>query len=88
QVAASSLIVINKLDLVDEDQAAVVAAKVRQINPEAELVPARYGTIELKFLDRPLKAIKTPVAVESCNTPFNRPTAHVITATGIYDRDA
>ena len=88
QVASSSLIVINKLDLVDDETATAVAAKVRQLNPEAELVPARHGDIELDFLDRPLRAVQTSATAESCNTPFNRPTAHVITVKGIYDRDA
>lgn len=88
QVAASSLIVINKLDLVADDTATAVVAKVRQLNPEAELVPARFAAVELDFLSRPLKTVQTPATVESCNTPFNRPTAHIITATGIYDQDS
>lgn len=84
QVTASNLIVLNKADLVDATGLAAVAAKVRELNSEAALVTARQGDIPLDFLDGALKPVPPPSVAESCNTPFNRPTAHVVTAQGIF----
>lgn len=88
QVAASNLIVVNKADLVDAAALAEVDAKVRQVNGRAELMHARHGDIPMDFLGRDLQPISPPQEAESCNTPFNRPTAHVVTAKGVYGRAA
>lgn len=88
QVAASDLIVINKVDLVNEEMLAAVENTVRQLNPAAEMVTARHGAIGLDFLKHAFKPRQVALAAESCNTPLNRPTAHVITATGSYERGA
>lgn len=84
QVAASSLIVINKADLVDATILNAVDAKVRDINSQAALVHARHGEIPLDFLSGALQPASRTQMAESCNTPFNRPTAHVVTAEGAY----
>lgn len=88
QVASSNLIVINKVDLVSEEMFAMVMNRVRQINPTVEIVSVAHGAIDLEILERPMGAVAMLTMAESCNTPFNRPTAHVITATGTYDRSA
>jgi len=88
QVAASNLIVINKADLMDEAGLAAVDAKVRELNSDADLVHARHGDISLDFLEGKLQPVAAPQEAESCNTPFNRPTAHVVTAEGVYGREA
>jgi G3E family GTPase len=86
QVAASNLVIVNKADLVSEEELGEVQEKVRQLNPEAELVTTCHGAVALDFLERELQPVQFSEAAESCNTPFNRPTAHVITAEGIYDQ--
>ncbi len=88
QVAASNLIIVNKADLVNEAELGEVQNKVRQFNPNAELVTTCHGAVALDFLERQLQPVQFSEARESCNTPFNRPTAHVITAEGIYERAA
>jgi len=88
QVTASNFIIVNKLDLIDNMTLTAIKERVRHLNPEAELVTARHGAIDLDFLARQLKPVQASVTTESCNTPFNRPVAHVITAEGGCERCA
>jgi len=85
QVAASSLIVINKVDLISAGELEAVRNKVYEINPEAERVEVTHGAVDFDLLEKPFKAATGKESGESCNTPFNRPISHVVTADGAFD---
>ncbi|WP_425059606.1 hypothetical protein SCACP_02010 [Sporomusa carbonis] len=85
QIAASNLIIINKVDLIDDNHLHEVAEKIASINPKAEVVKASYCDIGVDFLDHKLKKVTLTAAMESCNTPANRPTAHIINAEGTFN---
>ncbi|MDR3088771.1 MAG: GTP-binding protein [Desulfobulbaceae bacterium] len=88
QVAASDLLIVNKTDLADEATLAVIDEKVRSLNRQAAIRHCQRGEIDLDFLASGLKSGGRPVAEngQSINSPFNRPTAHIVTARGVYDR--
>lgn len=88
QVAASDLIIVNKIDLVDEQVLAQVEKHITAINPAAELLKASQCEVSTDFLSRKLKKADYQICRESCNTPGNRPVAHVINAEGIFDKAA
>ncbi|NCC30420.1 MAG: GTP-binding protein, partial [Chloroflexia bacterium] len=50
QVSAADLVVLNKIDLVDEAQHAAITAWVRQIVPRARILPAVHGEVPLNLL--------------------------------------
>ncbi|MFH8404351.1 GTP-binding protein [Streptomyces sp. NPDC018019] len=45
QIEFADVIVVNKLDLVDEEQAARLRAALGRLNPAARIVPARHGRV-------------------------------------------
>jgi len=50
QVCAADIVVLSKVDLVDEEQRASVEAWVRQIVPRARILPAVHGEVPINFL--------------------------------------
>jgi G3E family GTPase len=48
QLAFADVLVLNKLDLVSEEDARAVVARVRSVNRVARLLPARYGDVPLE----------------------------------------
>ncbi len=50
QVSFADLIVLNKTDLVSDEQQRKIRDVIRQINPETELVESQFGTVPLHVL--------------------------------------
>jgi G3E family GTPase len=48
QIEFADVLVLNKLDLVDEDAAARLRATLGRLNPAARIVPAVHGTVDLR----------------------------------------
>jgi G3E family GTPase len=48
QVEFADVLVLNKLDLVDEESAARLRATLGRLNPVARIVPARHGRVDLE----------------------------------------
>ena len=87
QIAAGSLIIINKIDLCDEENLRSVEQTIREINPTAELHRTSYCDIDFNFLDRDFTDSNTIEIEESCNTPFNRPVAYTLSSNDPLDKD-
>jgi Putative GTPases (G3E family) len=50
QVAAADLLLLNKVDLVPEDQLGPLQTKLRELNPCAPIIPTRYGQVDPALL--------------------------------------
>jgi G3E family GTPase len=87
QVNASNLIVINKVDLISREELTAVRNKVGEINPEVEIVEVTHGAVDFTILEKSLRPAAAKDLGESYNNPFNRPTAHIVTAQGVYNRE-
>ncbi len=86
QIVASNLLVLNKVDLIDEQNLHEVEERIISINPDAELLKTTYCEIDFGFLTKNLKKFELRAVEESCNTPANRPTAHIINAEGVFEK--
>ncbi|SDF58222.1 hypothetical protein SPACI_001480 [Sporomusa acidovorans DSM 3132] len=86
QVATSNMIIVNKVDLIDEQTLTQVEQRITNSNPAAELVRASHCAVDTDFLTRRLKKTEYAVCQETCNTPGNRPVAHVLKAEGRFDK--
>lgn len=88
QIAASSLVILNKTDLVDLPTLEDVEARVKSINSEAKVLGAIRCDIPMDILATSFSYVDDKDAVdESCNTPYNRPEARILSAWGPFERD-
>ncbi|MEN6414443.1 MAG: CobW family GTP-binding protein [Veillonellales bacterium] len=87
QIAASDVIVINKLDMINDETFAAVQKKILSINPQVNLCKSSYCNIDFGFLERDIRAERPVGPEESCNTPGNRPHAVTLLFRGILDQE-
>ena len=87
QVAASSLILLNKSDLVDEDILGEVEATVKGINSRALILRTKFGNIDPLLLETLAPLSAADCETESCNTAFNRPMGYLLTTGGVFLHD-
>lgn len=87
QIAASSFIMLNKVDLIDNQVLSKVEQKIRSINSEAELLKTKHCEGGLDFLQRKLKNVSGVGSEQCCNIPANRPVAHILSVAGSFDRE-
>lgn len=90
QVLASSYIIINKIDMVDDNKVALVEEKIKMLNSKAKIVKTTQCQVDFAFIKQDLAAIRESACVDctpksSCNTPSNRPTAHILKIDGVFD---
>lgn len=50
QIAFADYIILNKIDLVDTNQAVIIKKIIQRINPDAELIESHYSMIDLSFI--------------------------------------
>ena len=87
QVAASSLILMNKTDLADENTLQKVEEKIRSINTWAKLYRVSHCRLASEFWRQPLATNRVSGALESCNNQGNRPVAHIIQVAGSFGKE-
>ena len=87
QIAASSFIMLNKVDLIDNQVLSEVEQKIRSINSEADLLKTKHCEGGVDFLQRTLKNVSGIASETCCNTPANRPVAHILSVAGSFDRE-
>ncbi|MDD4542014.1 MAG: GTP-binding protein [Eubacteriales bacterium] len=76
QIAAADLILLNKIDLVNENTLAEIHETIREYQDEATIVNTEYGSISLEDL-RSLMKNRGRIS-PSYNTPENRPESWVV----------
>jgi G3E family GTPase len=76
QIAAADLILVNKVDLVDEHALAEIHSAILEYQDEVTIVDTQYGGISLEELRRLLK--NHGRSSPSFNTPENRPESWIV----------
>lgn len=73
QLAHCHLAVINKIDLISQDQLEKVTAAVRQVNPVCRLITCTNGAMDLDVLNEDLARLQWAGCEDSINTVDNKP---------------
>ena len=50
QIECANLVVLNKIDLIKQEDAAKLEALVKKMNPKAKIIRSTYGKVDLKLL--------------------------------------
>ena len=79
QLQYCNLVIISKVDLIDEDRLNKVKARVREINDTAEIVESVNGSYDYDFLNKDLMASGWKESEDTTNTPENTPKTLTLT---------
>ena len=86
QILASTLVVINKADLVSPEELESVRRSIQRLNPMALVRTCSYGRIDLADLQR-LRRSRLGGRLPTLNTPAGRPKTLLLLTTDPFDRD-
>jgi len=84
QVASANVIVINKADLVDEEEYGRIEAEVRRLNPNVRLIKTSYCRASYAFLTEKHEDIDLSALTETSNIPSGRPRTLSLRAEGVF----
>lgn len=73
QLKFSHLVVISKVDLIDENTLQKIKEKIREINKAADIVESIDGKVNYKFLEKDLLKSQWVETENTTNTPENKP---------------
>lgn len=77
QIISSSIIVVNKTDLISDDEFSEIEKFILDKNKTAKLLKATFANIDLSILDSHINIYYLPEA-ETCNTVSSRPGSIVL----------
>ncbi|NLC26765.1 MAG: GTP-binding protein [Fastidiosipila sp.] len=83
QLKFSNLVIISKVDLIDEETLDQIKLKIREINETADIVESDNGRYNYDFLSKDLLASGWLESEDTSNTPENRPKTLTLT----YDEE-
>lgn len=83
QLKFCHLVILSKVDLIDDNKLSEVKAKIREINDKADIVESINGKIDYNFLERDLMEKQWIKSEDTTNTPENKPKTLTLT----YDGD-
>ncbi len=86
QVLSASIILINKTDIVEENDLEKVVTSVNKLNPLARVITSSYGKLPGDILFSHINTI-TPQDITSLNTPGNRPDIILLQSSGVINDD-
>jgi G3E family GTPase len=82
QLKFCHLVIISKVDLIDEHQLREIKSKIREINDSADIVQSINGKIDYNFLERNLIEKQWIESESTTNTPENKPKTLTLTYDG------
>ncbi|MGE4284083.1 MAG: GTP-binding protein [Clostridia bacterium] len=78
QINYSNLIIINKIDLVPQQQVDEIVQKIQEVNPMAGIIKTSYCKLEQDILDTDFSSFRFPGPKTSNNCPTNRPEIFIL----------
>ena len=87
QLKFCHLIVLSKVDLIDEDTKRAVIAKIREINEKAEIVESINGNLDFNMFEKDLLSNGLLGVEETTNTPENKPKTLTLTYDGNISKE-
>ncbi|KUO75694.1 MAG: hypothetical protein APF77_04155 [Clostridia bacterium BRH_c25] len=88
QITGSDLIIINKTDLITEEETSEVEEKIHMYNPDAQIVKTSYCRLSYDFLEKGFLLSKACCGKkESINVPGNRPYTLTLRADGVFQKE-
>lgn len=88
QVTHSRVVVMNKIDLVDQETLEKTVNAIREINPEIPIYPTSYAQISLRSLLSESGATAAHAPQETTNTESTRPTTVTLSTDEVIDTAA
>ena len=82
QLKFSHLIVISKVDLIDDHKLQDIKSKIREINDKADIVESINGNVDYNFLEKDLMEKQWIESEDTTNTPENKPKTLTLTYDG------
>lgn len=82
QLKFCHLVVISKVDLIDEDKLVKIIEKIKEINDSAEIQTAINGKMDYNFLEKDLLKKGWIDSEDTTNTPDNKPKTLTLTYEG------
>lgn len=82
QLKFSHLVVISKVDLIDDNKLEDIKSKIREINDKADIVESINGNIDYDFLEKDLMEKQWIESEDTTNTPENKPKTLTLTYDG------
>lgn len=87
QLKFCHLIVLAKVDLIDQNTKEAVKAKIREINDKAEIVESINGVIDFNLFDKDLVSRSWVGTEDTTNTPENKPKTLTLTYDGSISKE-
>ena len=87
QLKHCNLVVLTKIDLVDENQIEKVKEKVREINPVCPITESANGNIDRSFYDMDLMLYKWAECEDTTNSSKNKPKTFSMDFTGEIQKE-
>ncbi len=87
QLRFCHLVILSKVDLIDDKKLNEVKAKIREINDRAEIVESINGKIDYNFLEKNLLEDDWVSTEDTTNTPENKPKTLTLTYDGELSKE-
>ena len=87
QLAHCHLAIVNKADLIDEEQLGRVLEAIRGVNPRCAVQVCANGAVDFSFLEEDLMALQWAGCEDSLNSPDNKPKTLSLTAPGVVPKE-
>lgn len=79
QIKHCHLVIINKVDLVDDNILSSIISKIKNINENVEIAAASYCNIGFEFLEKNLMVQQAAEPEDTTNSPDNKPNTYCLT---------
>ncbi len=87
QLKHCHMAIINKVDLISEEELKNVIQQVREVNPICDIETCTFGEFSMDFLERDLLKNKWAENEESTNTIDNKPKSLTMNFNGVVNKD-
>lgn len=87
QLKHCHMAIINKIDLINDEELQNLIAEIRKINPSCDIVTSTFGDFDMSFMNKDLLKNKWTDGEASTNTPETKPKSLTMNYDGIVERD-